>query len=147
MPLPLSVFPQPSVITFTLLGLAQCTWRFNPQPSRLSHHISFPLSTLPTPSYHTPPPAHYLVNPPQLGWIPNLLLLSPRLTSASKPAGLSKAVELSQGPPASRCHMIRKRITIDIHQLTQTNLDLNLPLNTNLPSTNLLPNIKLLTLT
>ncbi|VTT55610.1 unnamed protein product [Fusarium fujikuroi] len=50
---------------------------------------------------------------------------------ALKPSGLSKAVELPQGPPASRCHMIRKRDTIDIHQLTQTNPDLNLPLNTN----------------
>jgi hypothetical protein len=114
----------------------------------ITSHLISSLDSPHTFSPHTPPPAHYLGNPPQLGWIPNLLLLPPRLTSASKPAGLSKAVELSQGPPASRCHMIRKRITIDIHQLTQTNLDLNLPLNTNLPSTNhLLPNIKLLTLT
>lgn len=71
----------------------------------------------------------------------------PRSTSALKPSGLSKAVELPQGPPASRCHMIRKRDTIDIHQLTQTNPDLNLPLNTNPLSTNHPPNTKLLTLT
>ncbi|KAF5621833.1 woronin body major precursor [Fusarium sp. NRRL 52700] len=97
-------------------------------PAISIHHIT----SHHTPSHITPLPM-YATAPTTSAWLGTQFAFAshPRSTSALKPSGLSKAVELPQGPPASRCHMIRKRDTIDIHQLTQTNPDLNLPLNTN----------------
>ncbi|KIL89614.1 woronin body major protein precursor [Fusarium avenaceum] len=120
--------------------------RAHQRPSK-SPAISFITSHLFThrTAFHTPTPPGPLPCQPTSAWLDTQFAFGshPRSASALKPAGLSKAVELPQGPPASRCHMIRKRITIDIHQLTQSNLDLNLllntnPLSSNLPHTNLL---------
>ncbi|KAF5704105.1 woronin body major [Fusarium globosum] len=133
--LPPEHFLRSPIFTFAFLNSAghnphssQALRPHESPPAISIHHIT----SHHTPSHITPLPM-YATAPTTSAWLGTQFAFAshPRSTSALKPFGLSKAVELPQGPPASRCHMIRKRDTIDIHQLTQTNPDLNLPLNTN----------------